>query len=618
MAVKRIEELTDSSAVAANTELPVVLNGESVAKKATIDYVDDHISQSTKTLTNKTLTTPTIGDMTNAAHDHSDAAGGGVVPASSIEVDELGTATYDDIQSLLSGTSSAGVISGGEITDSGSGEIDISAVLGVIKTTDSAVGDNKTFDLAGATNQSLTDNSVNYVAVDYNSGTPQFVIGTTSTANGHTIFNLGKVYREGTNLDIITSGLHIADFQKRVQQHHVEEAALHFVSGAVVGETGTRNVSMTAGVMYAGFNRIATNSIDTSGADTFEYYYYNGAAWVESDESQIDNLQYNNVASGLSTLSNNQYGVHWVYKGTSSTSYVLYGQDSYTLIEAQAAQPPSSLPDHVSGFGVLRAKIIISKSASSFTEIESVDDTQFVSSTPSNHNELSNIQGGGADDYQHLTTSELDDVQALGTASTKGVTGDDSNAVTGTAGAENKPAKWNADGDLVEGESLPTTIILSAAGGLPSTTNGCADPVQVEHGTNDVDVCVADFDKDTDEFMQWSSMLPSNYSGTVTAKFVWLGDNSSTDSVVWGLQARAFGDSDAIDQAFGTAQTVTDANNAQNDVNISASTAAITIGGTPAANKMVQFRAYRDANSGSDDFAFDARLLMVEITYSPT
>ena len=33
----------------------------------------------TQTLTNKTLTTPTIGDFTNATHDHSDAANGGTI-----------------------------------------------------------------------------------------------------------------------------------------------------------------------------------------------------------------------------------------------------------------------------------------------------------------------------------------------------------------------------------------------------------------------------------------------------------------------------------------------------------------------------------------------------------
>src|SRR5690606_36927514 len=39
-----------------------------------------------QTLTNKTLTTPTIGDFTSAAHDHEDGAGGG----------QLGTAALVD------------------------------------------------------------------------------------------------------------------------------------------------------------------------------------------------------------------------------------------------------------------------------------------------------------------------------------------------------------------------------------------------------------------------------------------------------------------------------------------------------------------------------------------
>jgi hypothetical protein len=37
-----------------------------------------------QTLTNKTLTTPTIASMANAAHTHADAAGGGLIPESSV------------------------------------------------------------------------------------------------------------------------------------------------------------------------------------------------------------------------------------------------------------------------------------------------------------------------------------------------------------------------------------------------------------------------------------------------------------------------------------------------------------------------------------------------------
>jgi len=41
-----------------------------------------------QTLTNKTLTTPTIGDLTNATHDHTDNAGGGVLNHSDLNDDE--------------------------------------------------------------------------------------------------------------------------------------------------------------------------------------------------------------------------------------------------------------------------------------------------------------------------------------------------------------------------------------------------------------------------------------------------------------------------------------------------------------------------------------------------
>lgn len=158
-------------------------------------------------------------------------------------------------------------------------------------------------------------------------------------------------------------------------------------------------------------------------------------------------------------------------------------------------------------------------------------------------------------------------------------------------------------------------MFLSAAGGWPSTTNGCADPVKVEYGTNDIDVYVADFDPDAAEYMQWTVAMPSDWdAGTITAVFYWLANSASTNSVVWALQGGSYADSDAVDQAFGTAQIIADANNAQNDVNISSATTAITVAGA-GASKLVQFRAFRDATNGSDDLAVDARLLGVMISF---
>lgn len=47
-------------------------------------FVDVVLASGAQTLAGKTLTTPTIADLTNAAHNHSNAAGGGNIPESSV------------------------------------------------------------------------------------------------------------------------------------------------------------------------------------------------------------------------------------------------------------------------------------------------------------------------------------------------------------------------------------------------------------------------------------------------------------------------------------------------------------------------------------------------------
>lgn len=173
-------------------------------------------------------------------------------------------------------------------------------------------------------------------------------------------------------------------------------------------------------------------------------------------------------------------------------------------------------------------------------------------------------------------------------------------------------ATWQT---LASGGGGASNIWIPAAQWIPKTTLGCGVD-SVETTTNDQNFDQLLFDAGADEFADAIVIVPNNWdNSTITARFYWTASTSSGD-VVWGIQARAFANDDALDTAAGTAQTVTDTLTATNDMCVTSATSAVTIGGTPAANTPVQFTVYRDANAGGDTLAADARLLGVEILYT--
>jgi hypothetical protein len=160
-----------------------------------------------------------------------------------------------------------------------------------------------------------------------------------------------------------------------------------------------------------------------------------------------------------------------------------------------------------------------------------------------------------------------------------------------------------------------TNVWIPASAWIPRTTTGAGIDSR-EQSTNKINTDELLFDAGTDEFAQAMIVMPNNWNaGTVTAKFHWTASTSSGD-VVWGLSGRAYANDDALDQAQGTAQTVTDTLTATNDVDITSATSAITLAGTAASGNPVIFEVYRDANAGGDTLATDARLLGVEISYT--
>jgi len=161
------------------------------------------------------------------------------------------------------------------------------------------------------------------------------------------------------------------------------------------------------------------------------------------------------------------------------------------------------------------------------------------------------------------------------------------------------------------------TIWVPANAMTPTTSNPCADITAVETTSGRPDMYVLDFDKDSDEFAQFTVAFPKSWNaGTVTYQVFWSG-LAATGGVSWSVDAVAFANNDSIDTAYGTAVVVDDTEQgAVEELNVSAVSGAVTIAGTPADDDLTYFRIFRDVSDSNDDSGGDARLHGIKLYFT--
>ena len=164
---------------------------------------------------------------------------------------------------------------------------------------------------------------------------------------------------------------------------------------------------------------------------------------------------------------------------------------------------------------------------------------------------------------------------------------------------------------------INSQIVIMASAMMPRAAVP-ASPGEAEMATNDNNYTFMDFPDGSNTYAIASFPLPSDYNGgTITAKFYWTANSTSTNSVVWHINAVCIADDQVLDVAQGTDQSVADANKSTAyKLNVSDSTAAITIAGTPAAGELCHIQIIRNTAAGSDTLAATARLIAVVLTYT--
>jgi len=307
---------------------------------------------------------------------------------------------------------SAGLYSGFELTDNGNGTVDIAAGDGVLRTSDSPTAPLVIIAVSGVDDFALTDNSVNYIYVDYNLGTPQILASTSVTDfDCWSKCILYKCSRDGNEIHYLNLMGNNVDANRSYRRKDFETGHIDLGAGGKVSETGTRSIAVTAASYWAILSRIATAAKDTSSSDTYDLYYRNGSGgWTKTTgNTQVSNTHYDDGSGTLATLGNGRYGARFVFATVSESgdhiAVVMGVNEHKTREEAENEPIPGDLPPEIQAVGVPLALVTVLKDGTSFASILNVEEHTFSTSLPVQHNNDSGLQGGTTNEYFHLTSA---------------------------------------------------------------------------------------------------------------------------------------------------------------------------------------------------------------------
>lgn len=327
---------------------------------------------------------------------------------------KIGNPTFVDTQSEVNTyVWSSGIINGCDISNNFDGTVDITSGSAILRSSASHDGTMYAVEVSAASNLTLLEDSTNYVYLDYNAGVPQFQTSSSrASVNGLNKTLAYLIYRHGVELHIVDARKQNLDFGTRTRNLFLDFSTfIHANGGSMLGSPSGTYLSLTAGKFYFMVEDVDHVEFNTSlagvaNANKFCLWYRDGmGGWSKLDaQKSIVTTTFDNNTGTLSTLSNNKYGVSWVYlvHNAPSSLHVVVGQSEYPdLASADAATPPASTPGLISGLGSLVGKVSYLKSATSFAKVYSAFLQNFGSSVATNHNGLSGIQGGALATYYH-------------------------------------------------------------------------------------------------------------------------------------------------------------------------------------------------------------------------
>ena len=302
------------------------------------------------------------------------------------------TLTLDNVNvnNHLKYQSCSGYVSGFAITDNGTGTITVTNGICMIKA--STLSQAIQYNVTGVTNQALTDNSTNYVAISYNSGTPIIVILTSNiTIDNVSIISIYEVMRDNIYLRITSHKQLAVNIDQEHQKYLYDKYDTDYISGGVMS-ANLKKLSITECVMYIMLDRTTIAAI--TDAVFFTNYVTNGTWTKVVGVTDFSTTQYNNIATGLATVASNRYSFHEVFLFPNGSVSLVYGQAIYnSQALAETAPILTNLPTNVSfdQHHLYLGRIVFQGSGSTALSILSAFTKSLSSTQTTNHSQLSNL-----------------------------------------------------------------------------------------------------------------------------------------------------------------------------------------------------------------------------------
>lgn len=300
---------------------------------------------------------------------------------------------------LMTSDLSAGSTTLPSFTDNGDGSCTIGTGAYNLWTEATGIGLPTSYSISGGT-FTPTDGAVAYIVANYNGGSPVVQMVTSlATIDYILVVPIFTIHRDGTTviqLNWDTTGLALPN---KMQHGIMHTMPFLYQDGLILGEAGTRNVTISSGTEWiAGCVETLCAAFNSS-TDTLSLYYHVGGVETETTITQYNNSQYDD-GTNLQNLTGNRYGVIWVWRLVSSSSkraFCTLGNANYTLPDARSSQPVY-IPSVASQMSVLVGRIIVQNGASSATQIDSAFTQNFNGATATTFSGISGTcattQGG--------------------------------------------------------------------------------------------------------------------------------------------------------------------------------------------------------------------------------